>query len=910
MPVVINKNERSWAIDIISKINEIAGKTDLLIKKAGGESTISLDKKNRMFPDVILYGNKEQSEYLQGWELKMPDVPIEDETFIKDAQRKAIALGLNSCLIWNFTYAVLYVRTDSGFRIAKQWNETSHIKTRKDVSTYQNDWEKLLEDVLYTINEYFLKGDFKKTNLENVISESVISALLEQNKKSVAEKLRRDAISDSVMEAYIDAWWMSVKHEYEKDETDKYNAYAKNVLLNWSNRVLFANIIKKKQTGAVIVESIKDGMSPTEANEVFKKITMKCDFYNIFTEVRYGDIVPKNTWDEIVEFNDFLQNSDISNLDQRIMQDILERSINTTKRAINGQYTTPVTLARILTKITVRDWNKNFLDCCCGTGTIPKEAISIKRSKLGDEKAIETVRACDKNSYPLQIANISMTEPSSIKLANRLFRYNALALKCGDKVKITNPEDGSVMQLKIPFFSAVASNLPFVAFEIIPPDDMELIVKNHLDTVFDGRSDLYNYIAFKVADVIEPGGLLGIITSNSWLGTGAGTKFLNLMMEKYNLCQVHISGKGRWFKNADVVTTITIFEKKGMRKQGNIDFFVWKKSLQEIENNEEYENYIVNSAIMGEELKPEVMHQSRYNFEQVNALAKMNISYNALFHQVDWLLSFKDSIIQIDTAFNVFRGSRRGWDALFYPQKGEHNIEEKYLKKVLKNARNVDTLITEAHEDVFCCGETIEILKKNNSIGALNWIEKFIDQKNGVGKPLPTVLKKANLKWYEMEMNEIAEVFTMMNPDKRLFFSSFKAPSFLNQRLIGLNHKADYSDTELNHALLNSVFTMFYIEASGFGRGLGVLDINKDSIAKCFMFDPNAVDKDNREKIVDAFKPLKDRNIMNVADELKSPDRLAFEETVFKAFKLEKFLPAVINSLLSMQSTRATAREK
>lgn len=161
-----------------------------------------------------------------------------------------------------------------------------------------------------------------------------------------------------------------------------------------------------------------------------------------------------------------------------------------------------------------------------------------------------------------------------------------------------------------------------------------------------------------------------------------------------------------------------------------------------------------------------------------------------------------------------------------------------------------------------------------------------------------------------MEMSETAELFTMMNPDKRLFFSSFKVPSFLNQRLIGLNHKADYSDTELNHALLNSVFTMFYIEASGFGRGLGVLDINKDSIAKCFMFNPRIVDNDNREKIVNAFQALKDRTIMNVADELKSPDRLFFEEAVFQAFELERYLPSVIGSLLSMQSARAAARDK
>ena len=47
-----------------------------------------------MFPDVLLYGDTNSTIILQGWELKMPDVPISDERFISDAQRKAKALNL------------------------------------------------------------------------------------------------------------------------------------------------------------------------------------------------------------------------------------------------------------------------------------------------------------------------------------------------------------------------------------------------------------------------------------------------------------------------------------------------------------------------------------------------------------------------------------------------------------------------------------------------------------------------------------------------------------------------------------------------------------------------------------------------------------------------------------------------
>ena len=61
MGAIVRMNERSWAIALITKINSIAEKNDLVIKKAGGENTISNNRGNTMCPDVVLYGNKDQS---------------------------------------------------------------------------------------------------------------------------------------------------------------------------------------------------------------------------------------------------------------------------------------------------------------------------------------------------------------------------------------------------------------------------------------------------------------------------------------------------------------------------------------------------------------------------------------------------------------------------------------------------------------------------------------------------------------------------------------------------------------------------------------------------------------------------------------------------------------------------------
>lgn len=909
MPTVVRRNERSWAIELITRINEIAQANDLMIKRAGGESTISTGRGNTMFPDVVLYGNEEQSVILQGWELKMPDIPIEDETFIRDAQRKAVALNLNSCLIWNFTYAVLYVRDeDDSFQKVRQWSETDYIHSRDDVETYRGDWERLLESVVLEVNRYFLSGEFRKSSLDEVISNTTIMSLMLRNKDLVAGELEKSAARDARLSAYIGNWWSEIRKEYINDENNQYSAYAKSVILNWANRIVFAHIIKHRQNGAMLVDRIDYSVTPAGANDIFKKITEKCDFYNVFTAMEYNEVLPELTWQDFVEFSLFLKSNGIGYLEQRALQNIMEGTVKTSRREMKGQFTTPPELARILVRLTVRDYGEDFLDCCCGTGTISKAAIQLKKDRFSIQEAVESVWACDKYQYPLQVANISMANADTVNLANRIFQFNALCLSEGERIGVVNPEDGSLMELKVPLFGAAASNLPFVPFEIISEDDKATIAQIPLLGTIDSRADLYCYIAAKISDVIKPGGMLGIITSNSWLGTKAGESFIETLKRRYNILQVHISGKGRWFQNADVVTTIMVLQKKDVGNDA-VRFFLWKKSLYELADSRECEDKLVNSALLEQEIDPAVTAMSPYTWPQVEQLLHLNISYNALFHKVDWLAEVQRCIIPVKQVFTVFRGSRRGWDAMFYPAPRKHHIEPVYLKKVLKNARNVDRLVTDADSDAFCCGKSIAQLKSLHHTGALAWIDKFKDQKNGVGRPLPEVLSRKNMQWYEMQDSEIAEIFTMMNPDQRLFFARFHTPSFVNQRLIGLRHRPKYNDIELNHALLNSVFTMFYIEATGFGRGLGVLDINKNRIANSYMLNPKLVSPKSRTEILKAFEKLKARKICGTGEELCHADRVEFEHIVLRSFGIEHYYEKICHSLLSMQQTRATVKE-
>ena len=192
----IQSNERSEAIELISHINLFLENKTWHIRSAGGEVTVTGEAEH-MFPDVILYGDTARTQILQGWELKMPDVSIDDEVFVQDAQRKARALGLNSCFIWNFTAGVLYQRKeDDTFIEIKRWNTTYYIRSRADVTVHREDWHHAIEQILAEINTYFATGQFRAASLGDVISDTVFWMIISRNKAPLAEELRRGGQRD------------------------------------------------------------------------------------------------------------------------------------------------------------------------------------------------------------------------------------------------------------------------------------------------------------------------------------------------------------------------------------------------------------------------------------------------------------------------------------------------------------------------------------------------------------------------------------------------------------------------------------------------------------------------------------------------------------------------------------------
>jgi len=917
MLVRIVRNERSWAIELIGCINNFLQGTTLQIVRAGGESTIN-DSTRVMFPDVLLYGDVQQTQILQGWEVKLPDVLITDERFIQDAQRKAGTLGLTSTFIWNFTHGALYTKDSRGlWQLERQWNGTSHIRTRKDVEIFRSDWETLINEIILDLNRYIVRGDVLPAGLGQIISESVMTTLISRNKEILAQHLEQTASRNRQIGSSLNIWWREIRGEYLQDEISVYGAFAKTVLLNWINRISFAHTIKRHHTPASAVEDIIEPITPKEANDIFENISNHCDFYTIFQSQDYNEILPISTWKDLVEYNRFLSQQGVTQYDQQSLQRILEQSVRTTKREIIGQFTTPPLLAEFLAKSVIENIEGNIIDPCCGTGTIPKATLKVKKETLSSEEAHNTTWASDKYSFPLQIANIGLTDFNSINVPSRVFQSNVFNLNVGNFINITNPQDGSTLRLEVPQFDVVLSNLPFVPFEIISDDE-----KAYLQTVSSDvlgqtgiklgkRSDLYTFIVAHLWSLVKPGGKVGIITSNSWLGTESGREFYRVMRELFQIEHVILSKNGRWFQNASVVTTVIVLKRKariGDSDSYNTSFTTLNVRLNELLNTEIME-LAADSVLTNQTLDERILTITPYSQKEVDRLLELNVSINALFHNIDWLLEIEGKLINITEQFNVRRGERRGWDKLFYPE-GNHGIEPIYIERVLMNSRNLTTLQGAPDREAFCCSKSIEELEELGHNGAISWIRRFEHGVNNTEVPLIKSLRRSNHHWYEMKNDLVADIVTTMNADKRLFYSKLNVPSFINQRLIGLSTTEKNSDVDLSHALLNSLVGIFYLEAIGFGRGLGALDLSKSNLQKSMMLNPELLSDADKLEIKEAFQPICERDILSAEEELQQADRILFEQTVLRAFNIESYFDRMKNSILSMYRTRLTAKSR
>jgi len=917
----VTYNERSWAIDVISEINLYLASKSWHFKTAGGESTIS-NEKSSLFPDVLIFKDRARNIILQGWELKMPDTPINDSELICNAVKKAKILQRDSFILWNVKSVVLYTKQGDSFSILKTWNDIE-IHNRTEVKQKESLWKSLLHNILSDLNSYFESGEISdEVSTEILAVDAIIDVILE-NISTTAENIRANFRRNPRLEAQINNWWLSSATEYgynptaAKDTSNKLPTLSKVILTDWVFKIIFANVLKRHFNEARAIESINNETSIEQAKEIIASVSEHCNFWNIFSDNLAIEFISNSAWKQIIQLNQFLSSINIEGVEIEILHNLLQSSIASAKRKVAGQFATPKKLADLLVRLTVEDKEGIVIDPCCGTGTIINQAYLLKEEyELNQDEIINSIWASDKHSFPIQLSTLTLAKPNNIGKVLNIFRADVIDLVVGENITFKDPNNGNDIIKQLPTFDYVVSNLPFIKskeIEVLNPNITEINNFIHEQantaTTLSGKSDIFAYIPFYLHKLLSENGKIGLILSNAWMGTDYGEIFLELIQKFYDVETVVISGKGKWFDNADVVTTFLIAKKRTpntpINPKRTISFCTLKESINEIPDIKQLSENILL------ETNNQFVAIQNYSINEITNFEIIGVPWCGYFANLHWLTEVSEKLIDCNQIFKFTRGERRGWNPLFYPESG-HNIDAEYIRPVLRNLRGTPGLYCSANAEAFCCSSSIEELEQLNHTGALQWIRSFENQNNETGVPLTQSLRRANMFWYEMKTDNMADFVANVNYDKSLFIAALINRSFIDQRMIGLSIKDDYQNENriLLLALLNSVLSMFFIESFGFGRGLGALDLRATKFKRDFkLLNFELLSDEQKQSIINAFQPIANRNRLPLEQEVEQADRVNFERVLFEAFDIFEHYEAIKSSLLHLYKIRFAVKE-
>ena len=97
----------------------------------------------------------------------------------------------------------------------------------------------------------------------------------------------------------------------------------------------------------------------------------------------------------------------------------------------------------------------------------------------------------------------------------------------------------------------------------------------------------------------------------------------------------------------------------------------------------------------------------------------------------------------------------------------------------------------------------------------------------------------------------------------------------------------------------------------GTSRNLGALDLNADFLKQLKMLNPNLLSKKEVDEIISAFRPIKNRTINSVMEEVTRTDRRNFDATILRCFGLdEKLLENLYNILISAVNDRISMSKR
>lgn len=965
-------NERVWAGQLISWIQEEIREGKTVFQDATNDAGIKLDSGKTKFPDVLLFTDKISGIIFNGWELKFPDTTVDNNEMLLNALEKAERLQSDSFVTWNGSEAVIWkiendVYTIENLSKLKEYPKEKGISSRDDLADpikYKRNESALrtrLKEILHDLELLYLNGQLKQAiNISGSFIEAVKQAseiILPQFQNEI-EKLKGANASFrkefNQWKIYESSTLKILASSSRKAETIiEEEVLAKFSFYNLIGKIIFYLTLSENLSGSLKKMDLKTSKNVKETLENYFDEASRIDYQAVFQPYFTDKInFSSNVNEALFALFKAITAFDFKVLPTDVIGTILENLVPKDEKQKFGQYFTSETLANLVSFPAIETSNDFLFDPTSGTGTFLNSFYQILNyhGNTNHSQLLNQIWGNDISHFPaiLSVINLYKQKVNQTDNFPRVIRDDYFNLETGKQIVFPDSKDYTKQILQpIPLFDAVASNFPFIQQEDIPNEILTSFFREKFeakqkaflkDNAFkiNERSDYFTYCIYNSIHFLKANGHLSAITSNAWLGKDYGFQFKKFLLDNFHTKYVVRSNAEHWFSDSKVSTIFSVFQHSINDEPTKFVTINFK-----LEEYFEQEN-IATQLKQIEEFYGDIDLCS----DSRNKNWKVDSTFDNLYHRIDGLVSVsivsKDNLAKSilsednwDTFFissqlfekfdsqltvlypdiiDAFRGERTGWNEMFVipsDEVADSGIEKKFLVPYVKSPTELKNLEFDGNYEnyLFVCNLPLDKVKGKYN-GAYNWIQKFKNAKNKNGtKTIQEACEGHKPFWYSLRPKQ-ASIVTAINPFERFFFSYAEDPFTIDQRLVAITVN-EGNDIELITALLNSVVTFLNIEMRGTSRNLGALDLNANYFKALRVLNPNSLTIKAKQEIKKAFQPLKGREIETIFVELKKQDRTNFDKVILRSFGIdEKILPSLYQILSSAVYDRVTMKEK
>lgn len=802
--------------------------------------------------------------------------------------------------------------------------------------------------------------------------------------------------------AKVEKWAVTQGIAGSATDREFVESITRQIIYRLLGKILFYQSLRRaaRQLPPLNVDGLESSEVLPTLNRAFAE-ALKIDYHAVFAEALPDTIKwPADAAKKLAALIHDFNTRDFSSLPQDVVGTVFERLIPPEERHGFGQYFTGEPLCDLTVAFCIRSPKDLALDPTCGTGTF--NIRSYDRLKwLGQHDhptLLSQIWGIDIAPFPAELAVINLFRQNVASSSNfpRIACRDFFTLAPGEslpfpppKMDVTRPEQ---VNEPIPQFDAIVGNFPYVS-----ADQIERTNPGYLDFIrqrliagwfekypelfyFDHKADqqafekaraaglstasirersqlrtstyadLYVYLFFHTALFLQPGGRMGIVTSNAWLDVNYGYALQRFFCDRFKIVAVLESRCEPWFTEASVNTVLTIIERcdDAKHRDAHLVKFVkvkkrladlapgnpqieakarWRKLEQLTEGIEiagkpygktvplgvatiEDENFRIRLCRQGE---------LRADLEREGKTVKWGVYLRA--PEVFFEMQTKGKFCLLRDIALPKRGGVTRINEFFYVS-GEvierFGIEEEYLLPLIKSPKESKRIEIEPSElplQVFVCRETKAELRRRHHKGALAYIEWGEKQTyasgNDQGLPWPqgTWVKDRQPGWYALPDSETnpSQIFFSKAQDDAHFHRFSRSKLIPDQRLYYLA-PANGTSAAIVSAILNSSVCSLATELAGpVTAGDGVLELRVED-ARDYMIVPDlrSASASVKKAITDAFEKLCERDISDVFEEVKQKDRQALDAAVLRAIGLDpkKYLQPIYDGLCELVRER------